>query len=163
MPQSPLTGQFKEKPTYRVCCLYSSFVHAYNSSISFNPFEQNQCSFNPRPLLPPPLRLPACLSGLPRIKGRISVDFFLKGESQLIIGLKGDQLIICRVTKTNKFPRLLIYGGLRYFDRLTYIQHDFLVKINFSILYFSVQSYHPCSHSLFVAHVSFHLFFQLSN
>jgi hypothetical protein len=28
MPQSPLTSQFyKEKPTYRVRCLYSSFVH----------------------------------------------------------------------------------------------------------------------------------------
>jgi hypothetical protein len=28
MPQSLLTGQLKEKPTYRVWCLYSSFVHA---------------------------------------------------------------------------------------------------------------------------------------
>ncbi len=27
MPQSLLTGQQKEKPTYRVWCLYSSFVH----------------------------------------------------------------------------------------------------------------------------------------
>ncbi len=27
MPQSLLTGQLKEKPTYRVWCLYSSFVH----------------------------------------------------------------------------------------------------------------------------------------
>jgi hypothetical protein len=30
MPQSLLTGQQKEKPTYRVWCLYSSFVHAFN-------------------------------------------------------------------------------------------------------------------------------------
>jgi hypothetical protein len=29
MPQSLLTGQLKEKPTYRVRCLYSSFVHGY--------------------------------------------------------------------------------------------------------------------------------------
>ncbi len=29
MPQSLLTGQLKEKPTYRVWCLYSSFVHGY--------------------------------------------------------------------------------------------------------------------------------------
>jgi hypothetical protein len=28
MPQSLLTGQLKEKPTYRVRCLCSSFVHA---------------------------------------------------------------------------------------------------------------------------------------
>ncbi len=28
MPQILLTGQLKEKPTYRVLCLYSSFVHA---------------------------------------------------------------------------------------------------------------------------------------
>jgi hypothetical protein len=28
MPQSPLTVNFKEKPTFRVWCLYSSFVHA---------------------------------------------------------------------------------------------------------------------------------------
>ncbi len=27
MPKSPLTVQFKEKPTFRVRCLYSSFVH----------------------------------------------------------------------------------------------------------------------------------------
>ncbi len=27
MPQSLLKGQLKEKPTYRVWCLYSSFVH----------------------------------------------------------------------------------------------------------------------------------------
>ncbi len=27
MPQSLLTGQLKEKPTYRVWCLYGSFVH----------------------------------------------------------------------------------------------------------------------------------------
>ncbi len=27
MPQSLLTGQLQEKPTYRVWCLYSSFVH----------------------------------------------------------------------------------------------------------------------------------------
>jgi hypothetical protein len=27
MPQILLTGQLKEKPTYRVWCLYSSFVH----------------------------------------------------------------------------------------------------------------------------------------
>jgi hypothetical protein len=27
MPQSPLTGHFKEKPTFRVRCLYNSFVH----------------------------------------------------------------------------------------------------------------------------------------
>ncbi len=27
MPQSLLTGQLKEKPTYRVRSLYSSFVH----------------------------------------------------------------------------------------------------------------------------------------
>jgi hypothetical protein len=27
MPQILLTGQLKEKPTYRVLCLYSSFVH----------------------------------------------------------------------------------------------------------------------------------------
>jgi hypothetical protein len=27
MPQSLLTGQLKGKPTYRVWCLYSSFVH----------------------------------------------------------------------------------------------------------------------------------------
>jgi hypothetical protein len=27
MPQSLLTGQLKEKPTYRVWCLYSSSVH----------------------------------------------------------------------------------------------------------------------------------------
>ncbi len=27
MPQSLLSGQLKEKPTYRVRCLYSSFVH----------------------------------------------------------------------------------------------------------------------------------------
>jgi hypothetical protein len=27
MPQSPLTGQFKKKPTHRVRCPYSSFVH----------------------------------------------------------------------------------------------------------------------------------------
>jgi hypothetical protein len=27
MPRSLLTGQLKEKPTYRVWCLYSSFVH----------------------------------------------------------------------------------------------------------------------------------------
>ncbi len=27
MPQSLLTGQLKEKPTYRVWCLYSSLVH----------------------------------------------------------------------------------------------------------------------------------------
>ena len=27
MPRSPLTGQFKEKPTYRVRCLYRWFVH----------------------------------------------------------------------------------------------------------------------------------------
>jgi hypothetical protein len=27
MPQSQLTDQLKEKPTYRVWCLYSSFVH----------------------------------------------------------------------------------------------------------------------------------------
>ncbi len=30
MPQSLLTGQLKEKRTYRVWCLYSSFVHALN-------------------------------------------------------------------------------------------------------------------------------------
>ncbi len=30
MPQSLLTGQLKEKPTYRVWCLYSSFVHDLN-------------------------------------------------------------------------------------------------------------------------------------
>ncbi len=29
MLQSPLTGEFKEKPTFRVRCLYSSFVHVY--------------------------------------------------------------------------------------------------------------------------------------
>jgi hypothetical protein len=27
MPQILLTGQLKENPTYRVWCLYSSFVH----------------------------------------------------------------------------------------------------------------------------------------
>ncbi len=27
MPQTQLTGQLKEKPTLRVRCLYSSFVH----------------------------------------------------------------------------------------------------------------------------------------
>jgi hypothetical protein len=30
MPQSLLTGQLKEKPTYRVLCLYSSFVHDHD-------------------------------------------------------------------------------------------------------------------------------------
>jgi hypothetical protein len=30
-PQSLLTGQLKEKPTYRVRCLYSSFVHGSRS------------------------------------------------------------------------------------------------------------------------------------
>jgi hypothetical protein len=29
MPQSLLTGQLKEKPTYRGWCLYSSFVHGH--------------------------------------------------------------------------------------------------------------------------------------
>ncbi len=32
MPQSLLTGQLKEKPTYRVWCLYSSLVHAFKAS-----------------------------------------------------------------------------------------------------------------------------------
>ncbi len=31
MLQSLLTGQLKEKPTYRVWCLYSSFVHALHT------------------------------------------------------------------------------------------------------------------------------------
>jgi hypothetical protein len=31
MPQSLLTGQLLKKPTYRVRCLYSSFVHAWKS------------------------------------------------------------------------------------------------------------------------------------
>ncbi len=31
MPQSLLAGQLKEKPTYRVWCLYSSFVHGVTS------------------------------------------------------------------------------------------------------------------------------------
>ncbi len=34
MPQSLLTGQLKEKPTYRVRCLYSSFVHDCVHNIS---------------------------------------------------------------------------------------------------------------------------------
>ncbi len=29
MPQGQLTGQFLKKPTFRVWCLYSSFVHGY--------------------------------------------------------------------------------------------------------------------------------------
>ncbi len=39
MPQSLLTGQLKGKPTYRVWCLYSSFVHGPTQdtlSLSFN-------------------------------------------------------------------------------------------------------------------------------
>jgi hypothetical protein len=32
MPQSLLTGQLKEKPTYRVWCLYNSFVHETQES-----------------------------------------------------------------------------------------------------------------------------------
>ncbi len=31
MPQRLLTGQLKEKPTYRVWCLYRSFVHELNT------------------------------------------------------------------------------------------------------------------------------------
>jgi hypothetical protein len=31
MPQSLLTGQLKEKPTFMVWCLYSSFVHERNT------------------------------------------------------------------------------------------------------------------------------------
>ncbi len=33
MPQILLTGQLKEKPTYRVLCLYSSLVYAPTSDI----------------------------------------------------------------------------------------------------------------------------------
>jgi hypothetical protein len=59
MPQSLLTGQLKEKPTYRVRCLYSSFVHATRvpptswtfrtpSSFGFSPSATRRRS--PRPL-----------------------------------------------------------------------------------------------------------------
>jgi hypothetical protein len=34
MPQSLLTGQLKEKLTYRVWCLYSSFVHDTTCSLT---------------------------------------------------------------------------------------------------------------------------------
>ncbi len=40
MPQSLLTGQLKEKPTYRFWCLYSSFVHGY--SPLYGKIEQGQ-------------------------------------------------------------------------------------------------------------------------
>jgi hypothetical protein len=39
MPQILLTGQLIEKPTYRVLCLYSSFVHGCNSRVEPTPIQ----------------------------------------------------------------------------------------------------------------------------
>ncbi len=53
MPQSLLTGQLKEKPTYRVWCLYSSLVHGVSSSKTYYTFTD---------VLLYPLYLSICLS-----------------------------------------------------------------------------------------------------
>jgi hypothetical protein len=45
MPQSLLTGQLKEKPTYRVWCLYSSFVHVMRYSYILVISEKQRKSF----------------------------------------------------------------------------------------------------------------------
>jgi hypothetical protein len=42
MPQSLFTGQLKEKPTYRVWCLYISFVHGQGILLNSRIYIQEQ-------------------------------------------------------------------------------------------------------------------------
>jgi hypothetical protein len=45
MPQSLLTGQLKEKPTKRVWCLYSSFIHDSSYRRDFGIYRKEDVQF----------------------------------------------------------------------------------------------------------------------